>query len=183
MANEVLDLDAVLVERTTIRKTPPGEREPREWALRDDVPPEIMLRVFRLMKHSQDARDAVQRIVASVDEHGEEGVVAATEQMERLLRDQEDETLAIALAIFQHSYPDTTAEQLRAWFTRNERGSIVGLFFTRLLPGSSNLSSAITANEPTPPTTNVSPNRATRRQSSGSGATPSQKRIKRELGL
>lgn len=183
MANEVLDLDAVVVDRITVKKRLPGEAEPHEWALRDDVPPEIMLRVFRLMKHGNDASTMVQEIVAGADQNDADAVVAATEKIERLLLDQAEETLSIALGIFQHTYADVTAEQLRGWFTRKEVEGIVRLFFLRLLNGSSNPSSAATPNATNSQA--AEPNRTTRRSRSKSsgGAIPSQRRIKRELGL
>ncbi len=186
MANEILDLDAVVVDRITVRKRLPGETEPHEWALRDDVPPEIMLRVFRLMKHGEDASKMVQEIVAGANQKDADAVVAATDQIERLLLDQAEETLSIALGIFQHSYPEVTAEQLRGWFTRKEVEGIVRLFFLRLLNGSSNASSAATPNA-TNSSSQPTQNRAARRKKAGqspsSGAIPSQKRLKRELGL
>lgn len=192
MAEGILDFDAVVVERVTIRKTVPGMVVPRQWDLRDDIPPEIMLRTFRLMAHSQDAAKAVGRIRDEANQEDETAIVEATAEIERILRAQEDEALTIALAIFQHSYPETTPEDLRAWFTRKEREEIVKLFFFRQFSASSPLSNSTTP-EPSQETmetmvaetaeTGANPNRATRRHSRHSGgAIPSQKRIKRELG-
>lgn len=183
----VLDLDAVVAERVTIKKIMPATGEQREWHLWDDVPPQIMLRAFRMMANSQRAGKVIGQMRDEVDPQDEDAIEAATLKIEQLLADQDEEALNIALSIFQHTYPETTAEDLRSWFNRKAIEEIVKLFFFRQFSASSQLSNSTTPEPTTSPEAmaeaGANPNRATRRHSRPSaGAIPSQKRIKRELG-
>jgi len=170
----VLDLDAVVVETTEIKKTIGGKL--RTWALRDDVPPEIMLACFRMLSHAEMQSAAITALQAQAGESDIEQIEAALASVEEKLLAQQDEVTHICGDIFRHTYPETTDGDIRAWFHADERTNIVQLFFTRRLAASSTPLSA-TTETPTP-------NRAQRRAASSqrsSGAIPSQKRLSREL--
>lgn len=186
----ILNLDEVLVERTEIQKTISGQV--RTWSLRDDIPVEVMLRVFRLMGNARQNATAVQKVdvetPAGAGDDQVDEIFTAITVMQQSLETYIDEALDVCLGIWQHSYPETTREELRAWFTHEERERIVQLFFSRRLAASRQLSSATTP-EPTTPTAEqgqeqqTAPNRAARRSSSRSsrGGIPSQKRLSRQL--
>ena len=172
----MLDLDAIVVETTEIAKTIDGKR--RVWALRDDIPPEIMLQCFRLMGHAELQSGAVSELRATMDTDDPASVVSAVETLEQTMLAQAEEVTHICGNIFRHSYPETTDDEMRRWFRDDERIRIVQLFFTRRLQASSTLSADTTA---TP-----TPNRQQRRSAGqnsrrSSGAIPSQKRLSREL--
>ncbi len=176
---QVVNLDEVLVERTEIRKTVPGEQVPRVWHLRDDIPAEVMLRVFRLMKSARDsgaaAKSAVDELSAKDGSAIEDEMVDAITAMEERLKEHVQETLEITLDIWRHSYPATTEDELRDWFTHEERERLVQLFFSRRLMGSLSPSSGTTG------TTTMSKTQQKAQRRRSSGATPSQKRLSRQL--
>lgn len=182
----VINLDEVLCNYTDVSKTvldaASGERVPRTWSLRDDVPVEVMLRVFDLMELAQEQQS---RERPNADAAPEE-LLAAMRTERAAFRQLIDLTVDTLLDIWRHSYPEMTAEQLRAYFNHEERMGLVRLFFTRRLVASSNPSSATTPStspEEVEQTPAPAPNRATRRRASRHGGIPSQKALKRELGL
>lgn len=169
----VLDLDAVVVETTEVKKTIGGKL--RTWTLRDDVPPEIMLACFRMLSHAEIQGAAIAALQKQTGEGDIEQIEAALASVEEKLLAQQGEVTHICGEIFRHSYPETSDEEIVAWFRADERTNIVQLFFTRRLAQSSTPLSD-TTETPTP-------NRAARRSRSpkSSGAIPSQKRLSREL--
>ncbi len=174
-----IDLDAVTTTRTGIHKMvvgPDGALERRTWDLRDDIPVETLFRVFRMRTRALQEQQAQQQQRAGMAEadYTPEMVEAQFAAVERGIEEVAD----ILLAIFQHSYPETTSDELHAWFSHEERLRLVNLFFTRRWSALQALSSDSTDDSTPSPTP---ANRATRRQTNGSGAIPSQKRIRQAL--
>lgn len=110
-----INFDAITV--ATVEITKGG----RTWALRDDVPASVMARGFRLAQLAQEFRASLQRPDGALD----------PTQFEKFAIASEQEQVALALAIFQHTYPDLTREELLAAFNVNECEQIAGLFFQR----------------------------------------------------
>lgn len=176
----ILNLDEVVTQRTEITKTV-GKGEKHTWSLRDDIPTETMLLCFTLMEHAAERSDPDEAMQAARRAAETEGasetrqIVGAMNVLRSRMEEQMAETLDVCLAIWQHSYPETTREELRDWFNHTEREQIVQLFFYRRLTGSGAPSS-----DSTPTATATAKSRAKKRRAS-SGGIPSQKQLSRQL--
>ena len=159
---EVIDLEAIRPRTVTVRAHVEGEGE-RVWRLSDQVPTELLLRVFDLYILDQRIRDAKVKTI-------EEG-----EAIKALWQERFELTTAIVGDIFRCSYPETTDADVRRWLpVYADRRRIAEAFFS--LPGatssasSSDSPSAANGNAPTPTTSlttqTTTPNRATRRSQS-----------------
>lgn len=154
----LIDFDLFAVRRIGIaRTTADGQR--REWALRDDLPlmqafgyfelPQLQARIDRAIKDA-NAR-AASADFAEEDIHGAlEHIRLAADALERKIYE-------LGLIVFTHTYPETTAAQLREWFSMQDMHGVVQVFFQNRLRGSAPLPSA--GNPSTPPPPNSSPTR------------------------
>lgn len=123
-----LNFDAIIVE--TIDVTKGG----RTYKLRDDVPMTTLVRVFALLELQQSMR-------------GREVVKAA--EAAAWLDEQQALTLEICGAIFRHSLPELTDDELRTLFTFEEQLQLVMLFFTSRSLASLTQANAPSASSPT----------------------------------
>lgn len=105
---EILNLDALTCEVVTVQKGG------RRYELRDDIPTDVMVRVFGLAAHEAALKDAV----------GLEEGLARFEELRR-------EVLKVFTGIVRHSLPDETAEGLADAFSYDEQMRVVQLFFAR----------------------------------------------------
>lgn len=159
-------------------------KERKRWTLDDDFPAEAMFGLFRLLNEHTAALGAVL---------GDDGGPVDANAPDAFARVQArfDAEVAVyldaLLRIFQHSYPRTTADELRRWFDHRQRKELVEAFFSLLgvasstpaptPPGDTPTSNGSTATSPEPMTTatasptgatgqTAGPNRATRRAAS-----------------
>ena len=150
----VLNLDVFVVDRVILEKDVDGE--PMRWELRDDIPTETMIGLLELFQ------EGVAEVPA-------DNTVALFRAQDRLYTE-------VLTEMFRHTYPETTAEDLRRWFTFEQRQRIADDFFAHhwsrsRLPSSDSAASATrSARSGTKPTATVTamngaatPNRATRR--------------------
>lgn len=178
MGEEIINLDALVPKTITFTKTINGES--RSWHLRDEMPPEVLLPVLRLMlRDTERSRTALPTSGADGAIDGE----AALALFGAALDAQISETLSTFATLWHCSYPQDATEDLAVWFSHKERQAILQLFFTRHSSASSTPSNATTPAATTeapamPPTPNREQRRTTR---SPRGAIPSQKRLSREL--
>ena len=177
MGEEIINLDALVPKTITFTKTINGES--RSWHLRDEMPPEVLLPVLRLM-----LRDT-ERSRTALPTSGDDGTIdgeAALALFGAALDAQISETLSVFATLWHCSYPQDATEDLAVWFSHKERQAILQLFFTRHSSASSAPSNATTPATPTAAETATSANREQRRTTrSPRGAIPSQKRLSREL--
>ncbi len=141
MAHDELNLDAVLRGYLDLKKTiassADGTLEPRSWRLFDDIPVLEMLPVMHI--GITEAKQPKLEIPA--------GQTATPEQLEahyqRQLAWQNDlvaEVREVFGAIFRHSYPQMTDEELDQLFTHAERYQVVMHFFRLRFSASSSAS-------------------------------------------
>lgn len=104
-----LNFDAVVVD--TIDITKGGQT----FSLRDDVPMTTLVRVFGLIEH-QAAMKGRSKITP--------------EQAEDWAAELEQRTLEICGAIFRHTDPEMTDEEIARLFSWEEQSQLVMLFFT-----------------------------------------------------
>lgn len=117
MAGDVLNFDTLHGEVVTIAKTPPGEREPREFHLYDDIPAEVMLGAFGMQPLAQRMQDAVR----SQD----------SDAFDEAWQTYQEAIAALCGEIFRHTYPAMDDDEIAQLFTHSERERIVQLFFGR----------------------------------------------------
>lgn len=166
---EVIDLEAIRPRTVTVRANVEGEGE-RVWRLSDQVPTELLLRVFDLYILDQRIAEAGTSIKTA-----EDGAA-----MRSLWQERFDLATAIVGDIFRCSYPETTDADVRRWLpVYADRRRIAEAFFS--LPGatssgsSSDSPSGANGSAPTPTTsptrmngttTTTTGNRAMRRSQS-----------------
>ncbi len=173
----ILNLDEVVTQRTEITKTV-GNGDKRTWSLRDDIPTETMLLCFNLMEHAAERSDPDEALRAARQAAETEGasetrqILGAMNVLRSRMEAQMAETLDVCLAIWQHSYPEVTREELRDWFNHTEREQIVQLFFYRRLTGSG---------APSSDSTPTATGKKTSQRRRAAGAIPSQKQLSRQL--
>ena len=124
----VLNFDAITV--ATIDVTKGG----KVYALRDDVPAEVLLRQFKLV----EMRQAV-------------GDTPTYDSMTTYLAQQDAELLDVCTAIFQNTYPDMTQADVEKLLNAKERKSVCEAFFSLLFSSSSAQSNATPAPVATTP--------------------------------
>lgn len=147
---QVINFDVLTADTVEVEKTVGGVR--RVWKLRDDVSAAVLMRFFELAQ-------------AQAAEMTEADVIAQFRAAERVY-------LTVLLDIFRHTYPETTEEELREWFTFEQRKSLVDAFFSLAGIGSNAPSPATAPGSPsgaTPPT-------ATAKSTAKSTANRSQRR-------
>lgn len=105
---EILNLDALVGETVTIQKH--GKR----YALRDDMPMELMVRVFGLQTAGERLRD----------ERDPEAQMRAFEAVRA-------EVASILLALLRFSLSPAEAEELAGSLTFDEQNQVIQLFFAR----------------------------------------------------
>ena len=175
---EGIDFDTVITNKVRFAKTVDGA--PREWWLVDNVGTEVGLQIAQLLKRTY---------LRSQQPLPQNDPVAMIDLLERAYAETVDDTLSVFMMIWGLSYPDDTMEQVRHWWTHEQREEIIRYFFTRRSQPSSTPSSDSTSASPnrnnhngprglTPP-----PNRSPRRKTSKTSpaGTPSQKRLLRQL--
>jgi hypothetical protein len=118
-------------------------KERKTWTLDDDFPAEALFGLFRLLNDHRAA------LTDALGDDGEPATVDpdAPDAFARVQARFDAEVavyLDALLRIFQHSYPRTTADDLRRWFDHRQRKELVEAFFSLL-----GLSSSTPA--PTPP--------------------------------
>lgn len=151
---DLLDLDAIGYELFTIKKTVPVldpetdepmldpatqqyQMEPRRWDLHDDVPAELMVRLFVLMRREERQLTTTATTAADVPDQDTRDTLDSLEESLQAAEDRALATLArkdgvvtrVCLDIFRHTYPATREKQLRQWFSAGEREVIAMRFF------------------------------------------------------
>lgn len=126
----VLNFDAIVVE--TIDVTKHG----KTYSLRDDVPMTVMVRAFAL----QEQQLALREIEAPT-----------VEQVEEWMAETAAQTLELCGAIFRHSLPEITDDEIVARFTLEEQTQLVMLFFSIRSAQLSRLANAPSGSSPSQP--------------------------------
>lgn len=130
---QTLDFNTITYDTITIISQD-GERR---WVLRDDVPMAILVRVFGLQALGE-------RIAERAKALDPQRATAAEAQaiMESVLAESAAEALSVLGAIFRHTDPTVTDEELAAAFTYEQQGAIINLFFSHRLGSLSTPSNA-----------------------------------------
>lgn len=136
----------------------------RTWLLRDDVPAKTMMRAFGLFSTQERIETAIKAAQAA---HPDD-MDAAMAEFQASYDALEQQAAAHVGAIFRHTDPDITDEELRAVFSFEEMMQLVQLFFTlrshrsSLPPGATSAPSTAST-EPIPTSQQAKTNRAQRR--------------------
>jgi hypothetical protein len=106
----LLDLDAVTCDYIDIRKN-----GAIVWHLRDDPPTEQVLDILRL---------APDNFFADIDQNDTQTMLAAKNRYVV-------ETLDVCLALFRHTYPDVTREEIQAVLDLTQQQQVLAAFFNQ----------------------------------------------------
>lgn len=130
-SKQIINFDAL--DYTPVEITKRG----RTWTLRDDVPMRVIAKCFTL----QNLQSSLQTRFAAHSSDDPQSMQAAVEEA---LEEIAQATIPLCGDIFRHTLPETSDDDVAAWFSDEERMRIINIFFTHR-------SSSLTAPQPTPP--------------------------------
>lgn len=124
------------LKRGTIDVTDENCEPPKTWRIRDDTPMAIIVQYIDIMMQLRQYEHLRERIA--------DDPAQATQVKEAYLA-MDRMHAEYLLAVFQHSYPETTLAEIEEHFASEDRQELAALFFIRRTQRSSQQQSSVVA--------------------------------------